>query len=86
VFVPICRRARRLLDRLRQAGPSQGLLRALQPYSVAVYERAFQELRSSGAVEEFPSGFHALHQAPGPHYHPDTGFTSRADATALLMA
>lgn len=86
VFLPICQRARRMLERLRREGPSREVLRALQPYSVSVYDQAFRELQSNSALESIGEGFHALYQAPGPHYDAAMGFTSRADAATLLMA
>lgn len=86
IFIPWDTTARRLLERLRHAGPSRGVLRALQPYTVAVYERAFRELQQQGALDLVAEGFQALHQAPGPHYHAAMGFRAAADATTLLMA
>jgi CRISPR-associated endonuclease/helicase Cas3 len=84
VFLPICRRAKHLLDRLRQEGPSRDLLRALQPYTVSVYSPVLQELLSQGALETIQEHY-ALHQSPGPHYDPAMGFASTADATVLLF-
>lgn len=85
IFIPLCSRARRLLERLRWEGPSRDLLRALQPYSVSVYDGAFRELASHGAIEVIQENFHALYQAPGPHYDSATGFRSEADATLPLF-
>lgn len=86
VFIPWDDMARRHLERLRHGGPSRDVLRALQPYTVAVYDRAFRELQQQGALDPVAEGFQALHQAPGPHYHAATGFRAAADATTLLMA
>jgi CRISPR-associated endonuclease/helicase Cas3 len=86
VFLPICARARHLLERLHHEGPNRNLLRSLQAYTVSVYDRAFQELLSQGALEVIREGFVALHQTPGPNYDPATGFQAEADATVLLMA
>jgi len=86
IFVPWNETARALLDRLRHGGPSRDVLRRLQPYAIAVYDRAFRELQEQGALEAIHDTFFALCQAPGPNYDRQTGFRAEADATALLMA
>jgi len=85
VFLPICARARFLLDRLREESPSRDLMRALQPYAVSVYERTLNELLAQRAVEDIRGSFYALYQAPGPHYDRAMGFQDQADGTAMLM-
>lgn len=84
IFVPFDEQAKKLLEQLRFRGPSRDLLRSLQPYTVAVYERAFKELLGQGALDPIHEGFYALHQAPGPNYDPATGFQAEADASTLL--
>lgn len=86
IFVPFDEDAKKLLERLRHGGPSRDLLRSLQPYTVAVYERAFRELQDQGAIDPVHEGFFALHQAPGPNYDAAMGFQADADASTLLMA
>ncbi len=41
-----------LIDQLRFAGPSRGLMRKLQRFSVNVYDRDLQEMRNNGVIEE----------------------------------
>ncbi len=86
IFLPICARARHLLDLLRNEGPKRDLLRALQPYTVSVFAGAFKELQGQGALDPVHEGFFALYQAPGPNYDAAMGFQAEADATTLLMA
>ncbi len=42
----------KLIDQLRFAGPSRGLMRKLQRFSVNVYDRDLQELRKNGMIED----------------------------------
>lgn len=86
IFVPFNEEARKLLEQLRYGGPNRNLLRSLQPYTVAVYERAFKELHEQSALDPVHEGFYALFQAPGPNYDSATGFQAEADASTLLMA
>lgn len=46
-----------LLDKLRKEGPSRGLLRRLQRYSVNLSQRDFKEAQSFGMVEEISTGY-----------------------------
>lgn len=46
-----------LLDKLRKEGPSRGLLRRLQRYSVNLSQRDFQKAQSFGMVEEISTGY-----------------------------
>jgi CRISPR-associated endonuclease/helicase Cas3 len=85
IFLPICARAKVLLERLRKDGPDRGLMRALQPYAVSVYDGTLKALLAQRAVEDIRDSFHALYQAPGPHYDRATGFQDIADATAMLI-
>lgn len=86
IFVPFDDQVKKLLEQLRYGGPSRNLLRSLQPYTVAVYERTFRELLGQGALDPIHEGFYALYQAPGPNYDSAMGFQAEADASTLLMA
>ncbi|MEI7708772.1 MAG: CRISPR-associated helicase Cas3' [Chlorobium sp.] len=43
---------KKLIDQLRFVGPSRGLMRKLQRFSVNVYDRDLQEMRKNGMIEE----------------------------------
>jgi CRISPR-associated endonuclease/helicase Cas3 len=49
-----------VLEDLRHNGPSRPLLRALQPYTVSIYPKAFQILQNNGALEEVTDGIFAI--------------------------
>ncbi|HOD52830.1 MAG TPA: CRISPR-associated helicase Cas3' [Candidatus Hydrogenedentes bacterium] len=49
-----------VIERIRSDGPSCETLRALQPYVVHIYEKAFKDLVSEGALEELCEGVYAL--------------------------
>ena len=53
------------LARLRQAValklPTIDHLRALQPYTISIYDRSFAVLEKAGAIEEVMEGLHAIH-------------------------
>jgi CRISPR-associated helicase Cas3/CRISPR-associated endonuclease Cas3-HD len=51
VIVPVDEEAERLLVQLRYAGPSRAVLRALQHYSVSLYESDIRRLEEFGVIE-----------------------------------
>jgi CRISPR-associated endonuclease/helicase Cas3 len=51
VFVPWGDPGRKAIERFRFAGPSRDRFRALQPFGVSVYSRAFHELEDLGLLE-----------------------------------
>jgi CRISPR-associated endonuclease/helicase Cas3 len=60
VFVPYDRRAKALIMSLRHAGPSRGILRGLQRYTVGLFERTFREMVAAGEVEVMEGDFAIL--------------------------
>lgn len=59
IFVPYDAKAARLLESLRRDGPSRGILRRLQRYTVSVYEQIYRQMVGSD-VEELPGGYAVL--------------------------
>lgn len=43
---------KKLIDQLRFVGPSRGLMRKLQRFSVNIYDRDLQEMRKNGMIED----------------------------------
>lgn len=62
IIVPY-KQAKDRIAKLRNQGPSRGVLRSLQPFIVNVYPTAFKQLQSCGALEEIVEGLFGL--APG---------------------
>ncbi|MBX3436375.1 MAG: CRISPR-associated helicase Cas3' [Planctomycetaceae bacterium] len=60
VFVPYAAAGERFIEELRKAGPSRGLLRRLQRYTVNLYEHTFMDLISAGDVEILTDGGYAV--------------------------
>ena len=58
--MPHDQRARRLIGRLRAAGPSRTLLRGLQRYTVGLYEEAFRTMVQAGDIEVIEGEFAIL--------------------------
>ncbi len=77
------------LEELRNNGPSRHTLRSLQPYIVNVYPKAFQDLRSSGALDEVADGLFALSPVFAHVYSMEYGLTAgegvRPDPGELIV-
>lgn len=77
------------LDALHEQGPSRKTLRALQPYTVNIYSRSFEQLVDAGALEEISERLFAL--APGfEHLYDDSfglmdGDEPRANPGSLIV-
>ena len=60
VFVPYQERGAELIEELRKNGPSRGLLRRLQRYTVSVYEPVYQQLVGADVEELEHAGGYAV--------------------------
>lgn len=78
------------LGRLRREGPSRDSLRRLQPFLVSVYEKEFDKLVNSGALEQVAETVWALARPFRHLYHPAFGLQIRdqitADPEALIVS
>jgi CRISPR-associated endonuclease/helicase Cas3 len=59
VFVPYDLKSARLIEQLRQEGPSRWLLRRLQRYTVSVYEPIYRQMLGND-IEELPGEYAVL--------------------------
>lgn len=71
VIIPFDQRAEQLIDKLRSGPPQRDLFRALQPYSVSIYEPEYRALQTDGKLEQLCDGLSILIDPEG--YHPQTG-------------
>jgi len=85
VVIPHGDRAAACIERIRREGPSRDLCRALQPFTVRIYPRAFRELQDMGALEELAPGIHALSPHYGHLYDPLFGLMTNDKSLALLL-
>jgi len=60
VYIPYCAAGQQLVNQLQHAGPSRGLLRKLQRYTVIVYEQIYRALLGAGDVELTEQGYAIL--------------------------
>ncbi len=60
VFVPYDERADRLIEQLRFGGPTRDVMRALQRYTVGLYEQTFRAMRDAGDIEIIEGDFAIL--------------------------
>lgn len=60
ICIPYSERGEQLCKQLRHAGPSRGLLRLLQRYTVSVYEQVYQALLTAGDIELTDQGYAML--------------------------
>jgi CRISPR-associated endonuclease/helicase Cas3 len=77
-----------LVGRLWAEGPSAGLLRRLQPYTVAVYSTQLDELVRVGAVELVHDVIHVLRPTHADVYGPEFGLAvdkPTANAAAFVL-
>lgn len=71
VFVPFREEGRRAIENVRHEGLSSPGLRRLQPFGVAVYPKAMEKLRSTGAIELLHDSVWVL--VSDAHYDADLG-------------
>ena len=71
VVIPFDQRAEQLIAKLRSGPPQRDLIRAMQPYTVSVYEPEYRALQADGKLEQPCDGLSILADLEG--YHPQTG-------------
>lgn len=64
------------LDDLRRIGPNRATLRALQPFVVSVYAKAFEKMLLAGALEQAADGIYAVTVPFRKYYNLRFGLTS----------
>ncbi len=62
-----------LIGVLRNAGPSSGILRKLQRYTINVYDRQFEQMRARESIEEIFPGIWILRESCMMEYSPKVG-------------
>ncbi len=86
IVVPYDDRAIGHIENVRREGPSRDVLRPLQPYTVRIYQKAFQDLQDMGALEQLAPGLHALLPHYGHLYDHSFGLQTDDTSLALLFA
>ena len=67
---------------LRREGANHRVLRALQPFLVSIYPKAFDELAAVAALEEITEAVFALTEPFHKHYHHSFGLLTGEEPLA----
>ncbi|TWH56938.1 CRISPR-associated endonuclease/helicase Cas3 [Desulfitobacterium sp. LBE] len=76
--------AEELIDKLRYVSEHKGILRAIQPYSVNIYENEFKAMNGAGLIEIFDDGIYILRDIK--KYNEKTGLEFNIESGVAIFA